>query len=184
MAPDGAIVRRRSGRPWGRRVYSALRTPALASRLFQALPASRLNSMTAPESAQGPLCNLRTAWLLPRGTWKLSLESAPGTIPHSCRVCAIFPLPASRTRRFSANACLIRDVLPKLASYRPCTPFVGLFGSGSLDYHEQTEFEWDEAKSEACFVSRKFDFEFASKAFADPNRMVRLDLRDLFKNRV
>ena len=47
-----------------------------------------------------------------------------------------------------------------------------------MDYHEQSEFEWDEAKSEACFVSRKFDFEFASKAFADPNRMVRLDLRD------
>ena len=31
MAPCGAIVRL-SGRPWGRRAYSALRTPALASR--------------------------------------------------------------------------------------------------------------------------------------------------------
>ena len=30
--------------------------------------------------------------------------------------------------------------------------------------HEQSEFEWDEAKSEACFVSRQFDFEFASSA--------------------
>ena len=120
MAPDGAIVRRRSGRPWGRRVYSALRTPALASRLFQALPASRLNSMTAPESAQGPLCNLRTAWLLPRGTWKLSLESAGievrGAVLRGAKVRCTVPdrecrilhgsLPSASARRVASEISL------------------------------------------------------------------------------
>ena len=86
MAPCGAIVQL-GGRPWGRRVYSALRTPALASRLFQALPASPMHFMATSAMTQVLLCNVCTAWLLPRGTWKLSLESAPGTIPHSWRVC-------------------------------------------------------------------------------------------------
>ena len=97
MAPYGAIERR-SGRPWGRRAYSALRTPALASRPVQDLPASPLHFMAAPVPTQVPLCNLRTAWLLRRGTWKLSLESAPGTIPYSWRVCT--------EMRVSAASCL------------------------------------------------------------------------------
>ena len=34
------------------------------------------------------------------------------------------------------------------------------------------EFEWDEAKSQACFQERGFDFEYAAQAFFDPNRQV------------
>ena len=39
------------------------------------------------------------------------------------------------------------------------------------------KFEWDEAKSDACFRSRGFDFAYAAFAFADPKRMIRLDTR-------
>ncbi len=49
----------------------------------QALPASPLHFMAAPESTQGPLCNVCAAWLLPRGAGKLSPACAPVTIPNS-----------------------------------------------------------------------------------------------------
>jgi uncharacterized protein len=39
------------------------------------------------------------------------------------------------------------------------------------------EFEWDEAKSEACFAERGFDFAYVIRAFLDPNRVVRSDAR-------
>jgi uncharacterized DUF497 family protein len=39
------------------------------------------------------------------------------------------------------------------------------------------EFEWDEAKSDACLEARGFDFAYAASAFADPNRMIRRDNR-------
>jgi uncharacterized protein len=39
------------------------------------------------------------------------------------------------------------------------------------------EFEWDGAKSERCLVQRGFDFAYAVRAFADPNRVVRGDHR-------
>lgn len=39
------------------------------------------------------------------------------------------------------------------------------------------EFEWDEAKSEVCFVERGFDFAYVVHAFLDPNRVVSLDAR-------
>ena len=39
------------------------------------------------------------------------------------------------------------------------------------------EFEWDEGKSDDCFVQRGFDFNFAIRAFLDPNRIVRIDRR-------
>lgn len=39
------------------------------------------------------------------------------------------------------------------------------------------QFEWDEAKSEACFRNRGFDFAYVAFAFADPDRMVRQDSR-------
>ena len=39
------------------------------------------------------------------------------------------------------------------------------------------EFEWDEAKSEACLVHRGFDFEYAVRAFRDPHRTVTRDQR-------
>ena len=39
------------------------------------------------------------------------------------------------------------------------------------------EFEWDEARSQACFQERGFDFEYAAQAFFDPNRQVLQDTR-------
>jgi len=30
------------------------------------------------------------------------------------------------------------------------------------------QFEWDEAKSEACFLARGFDFAYAAQAFLSP----------------
>ena len=33
------------------------------------------------------------------------------------------------------------------------------------------EFEWDEAKSETCFVTRGFDFLYAARVFFDPQRL-------------
>jgi len=38
-------------------------------------------------------------------------------------------------------------------------------------------FEWNEAKSDACFAERGFDFAYALRAFIDPNRLVRQDRR-------
>lgn len=38
-------------------------------------------------------------------------------------------------------------------------------------------FEWDEAKSEACYQARGFDFAYASQAFFDPDRIVQADTR-------
>ena len=38
-------------------------------------------------------------------------------------------------------------------------------------------FEWDDAKSDRCFVQRGFDFAFAAYAFRDPNRIVERDRR-------
>lgn len=38
-------------------------------------------------------------------------------------------------------------------------------------------FEWDVAKSEACFAQRGFDFEYVAHAFVDPRRVVRPDRR-------
>jgi uncharacterized DUF497 family protein len=38
-------------------------------------------------------------------------------------------------------------------------------------------FEWDEAKSGACFQERGFDFVYASQAFFDPDRIVQADTR-------
>lgn len=39
------------------------------------------------------------------------------------------------------------------------------------------QFEWDQAKSDACFLERGFDFAYAASAFADPNHIVRQDTR-------
>jgi uncharacterized DUF497 family protein len=46
-----------------------------------------------------------------------------------------------------------------------------------MDYTVSMKFEWDEAKSEACFKTRGFDFEYAAFVFADPNRMIFQDTR-------
>lgn len=39
------------------------------------------------------------------------------------------------------------------------------------------DFEWDNAKSKACFQERGFDFAYAARAFLDPGRQIRPDLR-------
>lgn len=39
------------------------------------------------------------------------------------------------------------------------------------------DFEWDETKSETCYVQRGFDFAYAAQAFFDPHRCIRADLR-------
>ena len=39
------------------------------------------------------------------------------------------------------------------------------------------EFEWDDAKSDNCFVHRGFDFAYVIRAFLDPNRIVGRDRR-------
>ena len=46
-----------------------------------------------------------------------------------------------------------------------------------MDYTLSMNFEWDEAKSEACFRERCFDFAFAARVFFDPNRLVEEDTR-------
>ena len=44
-------------------------------------------------------------------------------------------------------------------------------------YTDTMDFEWDEIKSEACFHRRGFDFAYAAKAFADPDRTIEIDDR-------
>lgn len=39
------------------------------------------------------------------------------------------------------------------------------------------EFEWDDAKNDACFERRGFDFAHAVRAFFDPLRIVARDIR-------
>jgi len=39
------------------------------------------------------------------------------------------------------------------------------------------EFEWDDAKNDACFERRGFDFTYAVRAFFDPLRIVAQGLR-------
>ena len=38
-------------------------------------------------------------------------------------------------------------------------------------------FDWDEAKSNACFAKRGFDFAYVTSAFTDPNRTILRDDR-------
>ena len=46
-----------------------------------------------------------------------------------------------------------------------------------MNYTVPIRFEWDEGKSESCFLLRGFDFAYAAHAFADPDRLVRQDTR-------
>ncbi len=39
------------------------------------------------------------------------------------------------------------------------------------------DFEWDAAKSDACFRDRGFDFTYVFRAFFDENRLIRQDHR-------
>ena len=49
-----------------------------------------------------------------------------------------------------------------------------------MDYLVAVEFEWDSQKSEQCFDERGFDFAYAIRAFADPDREVFVDDRGEF----
>jgi uncharacterized DUF497 family protein len=46
-----------------------------------------------------------------------------------------------------------------------------------MAYNQTLQLEWDEAKSDACFRLRGFDFAYAASVFADPLRVVRRDTR-------
>jgi len=46
-----------------------------------------------------------------------------------------------------------------------------------MNYMINMNFEWDEAKSEVCFIERGFDFAYAARAFFDPSRIVHDDTR-------
>ena len=48
---------------------------------------------------------------------------------------------------------------------------------GPLAYGIRVDFEWDEAKNDACFERRGFDFAYAVRAFLDPLRIVMQDRR-------
>lgn len=46
-----------------------------------------------------------------------------------------------------------------------------------MNYNLLMDFEWDDAKSEACFQKRGFDFAYAAQVFFDPSRLVQADTR-------
>ena len=46
-----------------------------------------------------------------------------------------------------------------------------------MAYTCHMQFEWDEAKSDASFKERGFDFAYAARAFFDPDRIVHTDAR-------
>ena len=46
-----------------------------------------------------------------------------------------------------------------------------------LAYKQAMQFEWNEAKSDACFTYRGFDFAYALRAFFDDDRVVSRDRR-------
>ena len=46
-----------------------------------------------------------------------------------------------------------------------------------MAYEFRMEFEWDDAKSNSCFMRRGFDFAYAVRAFLDPHRIVAQDRR-------
>ena len=47
----------------------------------------------------------------------------------------------------------------------------------AIDPHDTMEFEWDDARSDACFTHRGFDFSRAIRAFLDDRRIVDRDRR-------
>ncbi len=46
-----------------------------------------------------------------------------------------------------------------------------------MAYNKLMDFEWDEAKSDVCFVERGFDFTYVARVFLDAQRVVRPDVR-------
>lgn len=49
-----------------------------------------------------------------------------------------------------------------------------------MDYRTSKTFDWDEAKNAACIRLRGFDFDFASRAFNDPEHFVTTDYRQTY----
>jgi uncharacterized DUF497 family protein len=49
-----------------------------------------------------------------------------------------------------------------------------------MAYTSTSCFEWDDAKSEACWRERGFDFAYVATAFADPNRLILSDTRQVY----
>lgn len=56
-------------------------------------------------------------------------------------------------------------------------PQFDLNSGRSMNYYVSVEFEWDSAKNDRCFMERGFDFAYAIRAFADPERDVLVDDR-------
>ena len=46
-----------------------------------------------------------------------------------------------------------------------------------MSYTPSMNFEWDENKSDECFAERGFDFAYVTRAFVDPNRIIKKDTR-------
>ena len=46
-----------------------------------------------------------------------------------------------------------------------------------MNYSCAMNFEWDEAKSDACAKARRFNFAYAARVFYDPDRIVAADAR-------
>lgn len=46
-----------------------------------------------------------------------------------------------------------------------------------MAYPTHTEFEWDEDKSDACYIERGFDFAYVLRAFMDADRLIHKDTR-------
>lgn len=46
-----------------------------------------------------------------------------------------------------------------------------------MAYYRCTDFEWDQAKSDACFAERGFDFAYVLSAFIDAARLIHKDTR-------
>jgi len=51
---------------------------------------------------------------------------------------------------------------------------LAFFTSGSMSYTPFMNFEWDKNKSAVCFAERGFDFAYVTRAFVDPNRMIKM----------
>ena len=46
-----------------------------------------------------------------------------------------------------------------------------------MAYSTHMEFEWDQDKSDACFIARGFDFAYVLRAFMDADRLIHKDTR-------
>ena len=84
----------------------------------------------------------------------------------------------THSRAFSLASYLLLQFADPLGgdNARPGVP-IPVDRGGPLAYILVMEFEWDDAKSNDCFMHRGFDFAYAIRAFLDPNRIVGRDRR-------